>query len=161
MEDQLKKFKKLIDADDLLTNKYRLIIEKEYEELLFKYLNEKDNSLLSVPKKDNSLISGNREEAVKELLSIVNKLNIPYKENNPSASKAHYFTINNRIVIENYNSRNCHIGLLTTLDTDRGVDINKLLEWNEPFRQHPGRFQYNPLGKPKNDIIEIFKLIKD
>ena len=33
MEDQLKKFKKLIDADDLLTNKYRLIIEKEYERL--------------------------------------------------------------------------------------------------------------------------------
>ena len=39
MEQQLKKYKKLLDSNDLLTNKYRFILEKEYEILLRKYLN--------------------------------------------------------------------------------------------------------------------------
>ena len=39
MEQQLKKYKKLLDSNDLLTNKYRFILEKEYETLLRKYLN--------------------------------------------------------------------------------------------------------------------------
>ena len=39
MEQQLKKYKKLLDSNDLLTNKYRFLFEKEYETLLRKYLN--------------------------------------------------------------------------------------------------------------------------
>ena len=39
MEQQLKKYKKLLDSNDLLTNKYRFVLEKEYETLLRKYLN--------------------------------------------------------------------------------------------------------------------------
>jgi len=39
MEQQLKRYKKLLDSNDLLTNKYRGILEKEYEILLRRYLN--------------------------------------------------------------------------------------------------------------------------
>jgi len=39
MEQQLKRYKKLLDSNDLLTNKYRFVLEKEYETLLRKYLN--------------------------------------------------------------------------------------------------------------------------
>ena len=39
MEQQLKRYKKLLDSNDLLTNKYRFIFEKEYEALLRRYLN--------------------------------------------------------------------------------------------------------------------------
>ena len=39
MELQLKRYKKLLDSNDYLTNKYRGIFEKEYEILLRRYLN--------------------------------------------------------------------------------------------------------------------------
>ena len=53
MEQQLKKYKKLLDSNDLLTNKYRFILEKEYEILLRKYLNNN-----SVP--NNTTVLHNR-----------------------------------------------------------------------------------------------------
>ena len=54
MEQQLKKYKKLLDSNDLLTNKYRFILEKEYEILLRKYLNVNN----SVP--NNTIVLHNR-----------------------------------------------------------------------------------------------------
>ena len=53
MEQQLKRYKKLLDSNDLLTNKYRFILEKEYEILLRKYLNNN-----SVP--NNTTVLHNR-----------------------------------------------------------------------------------------------------
>ena len=53
MEQQLKRYKKLLDSNDLLTNKYRFILEKEYEILLRKYLNNN-----SVP--NNTIVLHNR-----------------------------------------------------------------------------------------------------
>ena len=61
MEQQLKKYKKLLDSNDLLTNKYRFILEKEYEILLRKYLNNN-----SVPNNTNVLHNRSRRGAVAE-----------------------------------------------------------------------------------------------
>ena len=61
MEQQLKKYKKLLDSNDLLTNKYRFILEKEYEILLRKYLNNN-----SVPNNTTVLHNRARRGAVTE-----------------------------------------------------------------------------------------------
>ena len=42
LQQQLKRYKKLLDSNDLLTKKYRFIFEKEYETLLRKYLNNSE-----------------------------------------------------------------------------------------------------------------------
>ena len=59
MEQQLKRYKKLLDSNDLLTNKYRFILEKEYEILLRKYLNNN-----SVPNNTTVLHNRSRRGAV-------------------------------------------------------------------------------------------------
>ena len=62
MEQQLKKYKKLLDSNDLLTNKYRFILEKEYEILLRKYLNVNN----SVPNNTTVLHNRSRRGAATE-----------------------------------------------------------------------------------------------
>ena len=42
----LKRYRKLLDSNDLLTNKFRVIFEKEYENLLRKYLNNPESTNL-------------------------------------------------------------------------------------------------------------------
>lgn len=42
----IKRYKKLLDSNDLLTNKFRVIFEKEYETLLRKYLNNPESTNL-------------------------------------------------------------------------------------------------------------------
>ena len=60
MEQQLKKYKKLLDSNDLLTNKYRFILEKEYEILLRKYLNVNNSVPSSGTITNNTTVLHNR-----------------------------------------------------------------------------------------------------
>ena len=46
LQQLLKRYKKLLDSNDLLTNKFRVIFEKEYETLLRKYLNNSESTNL-------------------------------------------------------------------------------------------------------------------
>ena len=46
LQELLKRYKKLLDSNDLLTNKFRIIFEKEYETLLRKYLNNPESTNL-------------------------------------------------------------------------------------------------------------------
>ena len=46
LDQLLKRYKKLLDSNDLLTNKFRVIFEKEYENLLRKYLNNPESTNL-------------------------------------------------------------------------------------------------------------------
>ena len=46
LQQLLKRYKKLLDSNDLLTNKFRVIFEKEYETLLRKYLNNTESTNL-------------------------------------------------------------------------------------------------------------------
>ena len=45
---KLKRYKKLLDSNDLLTNEFRVIFEKEYETLLRKYLNNSVSNNTSI-----------------------------------------------------------------------------------------------------------------
>ena len=60
MEQQLKRYKKLLDSNDLLTNKYRFVLEKEYETLLRKYLNVNNPAHSSVTITNNTTVLHNR-----------------------------------------------------------------------------------------------------
>ena len=46
LQQLLKRYRKLLDSNDLLTNKFRVIFEKEYETLLRKYLNNPESTNL-------------------------------------------------------------------------------------------------------------------
>ena len=46
LQQLLKRYKKLLDSNDLLTNKFGVIFEKEYENLLRKYLNNSESTNL-------------------------------------------------------------------------------------------------------------------
>ena len=46
LQQLLKRYKKLLDSNDLLTNKFRVILEKEYKTLLRKYLNNSESTNL-------------------------------------------------------------------------------------------------------------------
>ena len=46
LDQLLKRYRKLLDSNDLLTNKFRVIFEKEYETLLRKYLNNPESTNL-------------------------------------------------------------------------------------------------------------------
>ena len=60
MEQQLKRYKKLLDSNDLLTNKYRFVLEKEYETLLRKYLNVNNPAHSSGTITNNTTVLHNR-----------------------------------------------------------------------------------------------------
>ena len=60
MEQQLKRYKKLLDSNDYLTNKYRFIFEKEYEILLRKYLNVNNPAHSSSAITNNTTVLHNR-----------------------------------------------------------------------------------------------------
>jgi len=105
-----------------------------------------------------SKISENEDEAINQIIEILNSKN--YKYTNRNGKKNYYILFDGYLTLENYNSGRSKKGLLTTNNIKDNDDIkfNEILNWTEKFGKSKNRFQYNVLGKPKYNIQLIFEI---